>query len=174
MHFKTLVAMASATLALVACGGGGSVGLGGAGGAGSGNGNGNAESFIKGTVGGTVINATQNVFFTDGAANFRTISGTVAGGAPKVWSIQNLKAELGFHDCTNTGTDAFAIVLTDPLNFGINSILTTAVTGTCRVEVKTVTGDVIEGVFTATLVNAEGGSSTAVTNGSFKVPKAQP
>ena len=196
MHFKTLVAMASATFALVACGGGGSVGLGGGAGAGAtatpvpgGTGSptavptGSAGYNITGTVDGTVRNGTVNVSgsWLDGNASGSGLTASTGGAQPIVWSIQQIKPVVGPYTC-NTGGNLLVISLTDstvvnpmdPLTAQNVQVMTGFAGGACSLTVTAVSATEIEGTFSATLKNATQTFTRTVVNGSFKVARTPP
>lgn len=183
MHFKTLVAMASATFALVACGGGGSVGLGGAGNPGNPGNPGSGDYFIKGTVDGTVRNGTVNVSgsWLDGNASGSGLTASTGGAQPIVWGIQQIKPVVGPYTC-NTGGNLLVISLTDstvvnpmdPLTAQNVQVMTGFAGGACSLTVTAVSATEIEGTFSATLKNATQTFTRTVVNGSFKVARTPP
>ena len=171
MKLKNLSLLAMATLALAACGGGDiyapevpSV---------------DAAPHIKGTVAGTTFNAKGNV------TGFWEAAGTPAGlhaqflQAPfdlhlPRWTFYRLKAEVGSYSCGSMfDMSSLQIYLHDPVNDYSYASYNSAA-GACTVRVEAVSDTEISGTFTATLVRTGSGTTVAVTDGSFKVPRGEP
>ncbi len=139
-------------------------------------------AFIKGTVDGSVRNATVDVtgsWVNNGGAGSALTGKTMDSPAPAVWTIQHLENTVGGpYACNVSGSKIGAITFSDPtvvvnpMTDAMKIQVTSAggSLGACSVTVTASSANSVEGTFTATLHNNLGYSRT-VTNGSFKVCK---
>ena len=168
MTLKKLTLLALATLALAACGGG------------NGGPSIDAAPHIKGTVAGTMFNATAGVSGSWTAAGALANLNAELPGTPPVeghnphWGVYNLTAAPGTYSCGALGAeDGLEVDLHDTVNdiwyesYG-------AETGSCSVRVEAVSETEISGTFTATLVrDADASTTVTVSNGTFRVPRSE-